>query len=174
MYVEAPDYPPALTAGLPTVFLAGGITNCPNWQHEAALALADFTVFNPRRRAFPIHDPAQTPVQIAWEHHYLHQADLTLFWFPASDPRLTTQPITMYELGAAAATPTRRIVVGADPDYPREADVHTQLRHARPGLIVHTTLQDTLTAARRTLLQLRLSPPPVSPAVGPGRPKEPT
>lgn len=61
MYVEAPDYPPALTADLPTVFLVGGIANCPHWQQEAAHALADFTVFNPRRRAFPIHDPAQTP-----------------------------------------------------------------------------------------------------------------
>ncbi|PBO26519.1 nucleoside 2-deoxyribosyltransferase domain-containing protein [Streptomyces albidoflavus] len=130
----------------------------PQLAAGAAHALADFTVFNPRRRAFPIHDPAQTPVQIAWEHHYLHQADLTLFWFPASDPRLTTQPITMYELGAAAATPTRRIVVGADPDYPREADVRTQLHHARPGLTVHTTLHDTLYEARRALLQLQPSP----------------
>ncbi|MGW9360800.1 nucleoside 2-deoxyribosyltransferase domain-containing protein [Streptomyces diastaticus] len=172
MYLEAPTYQP-ITSG-PSVFLAGGITNCPNWQQAAAAALADFTVFNPRRRHFPIHDPSQTPVQIAWEYHHLALADLTLFWFPACDPSRTTQPITMYELGAAAATPTRRIVVGTDPDYPRETDVHTQLRHARPGLIVHTTLQDTLTAARRTLLQLRLSPPPASPAVGPGRPKEPT
>lgn len=81
-----------------------------------------------------------------------------MFWFPASDPRLTTQPITMYELGAAAATPTRRIIVGADPDYPREADVRTQLHHARPGLTVHTTLHDTLHAARRALLQLQPSP----------------
>ena len=58
----------------------------------------------------------------------------------------------------AAATPTRRIIVGADPDYPREADVRTQLHHARPGLTVHTTLHDTLHAARRALLQLQPSP----------------
>ncbi|MEU2770789.1 nucleoside 2-deoxyribosyltransferase domain-containing protein [Streptomyces diastaticus] len=154
MYLEAPTYQPRPTASGPSVFLAGGITNCPDWQQTAAAALADFTVFNPRRRHFPIDDPGQTPVQIAWEYHHLALADLTLFWFPACDPSRTTQPITMYELGAAAATPTRRIVVGADPGYPRTADVHTQLHHARPDLTVHTALRDTLTAAHHTLARL--------------------
>lgn len=150
-YFEAPDYYEPTPADPPSVFLAGGITNCPNWQPDAAAGLAAYVVFNPRRRNFPIHDPGQTPIQIAWEYHHLALADLTLFWFPACDPALTTQPITMYELGAAASSPYRRIVVGADPGYPRAADVHTQLGHVRPDLTVHTTLAHTVQAARTAL-----------------------
>ena len=41
--------------------------------------------------------------------------------------RITTQPIAMYELGQALGE-GRQIVVGADPAYPREADVHMLCR----------------------------------------------
>lgn len=131
----------------PSVFLAGGITHCPHWQPQAARALAEFVVLNPRRTDFDLSDPAQTDVQIAWEHRHLWLADVTLFWFPACDAALTVQPITLYELGAAAATPGRRLVVGADRGYPRRADVVTQLALARPGLPVHRTLPETVAAA---------------------------
>lgn len=136
----------------PSVFLAGGITHCPPWQSAAAVALADFVVLNPRRTDFDVTDPSQTDVQIAWEYRHLLLADLTLFWFPACDASLTVQPITLYELGAAAATPGRRLVVGADPGYPRSADVRAQLALSRPGLPVHRTLPDTVSAARAELI----------------------
>lgn len=153
LYFEAPNYYQPRPADPPRVFLAGGITNCPDWQPEAAAELLDvgFIVFNPRRRRWPIGDADQTPVQIAWEVHHLQLAAVTMFWFPPCDAAQTTQPITMYELGAAAATADRRIVVGADPGYPRVADVHVQLGHARPGLTVHSTLDATIQAARDTL-----------------------
>ncbi|MCP3757207.1 nucleoside 2-deoxyribosyltransferase domain-containing protein [Streptomyces sp. TBY4] len=136
----------------PSVFLAGGITHCPPWQSAAAVALADFVVLNPRRTDFDVADPSQTDVQIAWEYRHLLLADLTLFWFPACDASLTVQPITLYELGAAAATPDRRLVVGADPGYPRRADVVTQLGLSRPDLQVHRTLPETVSAARAELI----------------------
>ncbi|WP_062215711.1 nucleoside 2-deoxyribosyltransferase domain-containing protein [Streptomyces sp. NBRC 109706] len=146
-YVEAPT-PAGAGMGV-SVFLAGGVTHCPDWQRVAAreLLAAGLTVFNPRRREFPIDDPAQTPVQIAWEYRHLQVADMILFWFPPCDAALTTQPISMYELGFAAAS-GRRMVVGADPGYPRVADVYTQLAHARPELTIHATLGATLRAAR--------------------------
>ncbi|MFD5148696.1 nucleoside 2-deoxyribosyltransferase domain-containing protein [Streptomyces sp. NPDC058401] len=150
-YVEAPaPYRPA-PGDPPSVFLAGGITHCPPWQPQAARELADFVVLNPRRADFDVSDPSQTDVQIAWEYAHLLRADLTLFWFPACDASLTVQPITLYELGAAAATPGRRLVVGADPDYPRRADVVTQLSLSRPDLTVHSTLPETVTAAHTEL-----------------------
>ncbi|WP_327304404.1 nucleoside 2-deoxyribosyltransferase domain-containing protein [Streptomyces sp. NBC_01298] len=150
-YVEAPAVHRPAPGDPPSVFLAGGITHCPRWQPEAARELADFVVLNPRRADFDVSDPSQTDVQIAWEYAHLLRADLTLFWFPACDASLTVQPITLYELGAAAATPGRRLVVGADPGYPRRADVITQLSLSRPDLTVHSTLPETLTAARAEL-----------------------
>ncbi|MBM9508847.1 nucleoside 2-deoxyribosyltransferase domain-containing protein [Actinacidiphila acididurans] len=153
-YYEAPDrYVPDPADPVRSVFLAGGITHCPPWQSEAAAGLGEFVVLNPRRADFDVADPGQTDDQIAWEFHHLWLADLTLFWFPACDPALTVQPITLYELGAAAATPTRQIVVGTDPAYPRATDVRLQLTHARPGLTVHSTLTATVTEARRHLAQ---------------------
>ncbi|MFI5760461.1 nucleoside 2-deoxyribosyltransferase domain-containing protein [Streptomyces sp. NPDC051563] len=149
--MEAPAVHRPAPGDPPSVFLAGGITHCPPWQSRAAAALADFVVLNPRRTDFDVSDPSQTDVQIAWEYRHLQLADLTLFWFPACDASLTVQPITLYELGAAAATPGRRLVVGADPGYPRCADVRTQLALARPGLPVHRTLPETLAAARAEL-----------------------
>ncbi|MGW6686075.1 nucleoside 2-deoxyribosyltransferase domain-containing protein [Streptomyces sp. NPDC054961] len=153
-YVEAPtEYRPA-PGDAPSVFLAGGITHCPPWQPRAAAALARFVVLNPRRADFDVSDPSQTDVQIAWEYAHLRRADVTLFWFPACDAALTVQPITLYELGFAAAVPSRRLAVGADPGYPRRGDVVTQLALARPDLRVHRTLPGTLSEARAHLTGL--------------------
>ncbi|RAJ70233.1 nucleoside 2-deoxyribosyltransferase-like protein [Streptomyces sp. Amel2xB2] len=140
-YRPAPGDPPA-------VFLAGGIVGCPDWQSVAADCLAgQAVVLNPRRANFPIDDPSATPEQIRWEHQHLHMDGvLTLFWFPACDRQVTTQPIAMFELGAALGE-QRPIVVGADPGYPRVEDVRWQASLAQPGLTVHDSLDATLTAA---------------------------
>lgn len=48
--------------GCPSVFLAGGITNCPQWQQEVIDRLQGYeiecTILNPRRANFPIGDPS--------------------------------------------------------------------------------------------------------------------
>lgn len=121
----------------PTVFLAGGITGCRDWQADTPPLLPDGTVaFNPRRPDWPIDDPAASAGQIAWEFDHLHRADAILVWFSHE----TIQPITLFELAAHAYT-GRRIAVGADPRYPRRTDVVLQLRHARPDITVRDTLQ---------------------------------
>jgi hypothetical protein len=51
IYIEAPNsYQPASGDG-PSVFLAGGITGCPDWQRDARALLdaAPVVVLNPRR-----------------------------------------------------------------------------------------------------------------------------
>jgi len=156
IYVEAPTpYQPAPGDG-PSLFLAGGITACPDWQSDARALLTDapIVVLNPRRRHYnPAH--GDTPdQQVAWEYHHLHLADLTLFWFPRCDPRLTVQPITLLELGTARAETHlqgRRITVGADPSYPRRHDLQLQLRHAAPTMNLHHTLHANVTDALYTL-----------------------
>lgn len=144
-YVEAPGPLPARGR---CVFLAGGITGCPDWQAEAVAALADLDVvlLNPRRRVTPHRGAAAE--QVGWEFQALRRADLVLFWFAASQ---SVQPIALYELGAHAAG-SKQIVVGADPRYPRRADVVLQLSHVRPGLVVHDTLAATVAEARSRLV----------------------
>ncbi|WP_370973845.1 nucleoside 2-deoxyribosyltransferase domain-containing protein [Amycolatopsis sp. cg9] len=150
LYFEAPNYYLPQPGDAPAVFLAGGITGCPRWHDHAAAVLAaapePVVVLNPNRADFPIHDPAAGWEQVSWEQHHLHLAETTtLFWFPACDPAVTVQPIAMYELGQALGE-GRRIVVGADPGYPRVADVRMLCQLAQPGLPVHSTLDDTLAA----------------------------
>lgn len=131
----------------PVLFLAGGISNCPDWQAEAAALLRDvpeLTVLNPRREAFDLADPAVAAEQIGWEHAHLHRADVVLFWFA---PGGSVQPITLYELGVHA-TRGVPLAVGADPAYPRRLDVEVQLSLARPGLRVHSTLDATVAEAK--------------------------
>src|SRR5690606_5159074 len=91
-------------------------------------------------------------LQIAWEYRHLRLPKLvTAFWFPASDPAVTVQPIALFELGAALERETLDcpVAVGADPNYPRRFDIIEQLRHHAPGKIVVSTLDDLITVAKR-------------------------
>lgn len=150
-YHEPPTYP--IAVGSPTVFLAGGITDVEDWQAPATETLLEehptITVFNPRRADFPIEDPSAGFGQVAWEQHWLHKVDLTLFWFPKSAPG-RPQPIAQFELGQALGE-RRRIVVGAEYGYPRVADVRWLCHLNRPDLTVHDSLDATVKAALHTI-----------------------
>jgi SAM-dependent methyltransferase len=157
-YVEAPDYYLPDAGDPPAVFLAGGITGVGRWHDHAASVLASaatpVVVLNPNRVDFPIHDPGSGWEQVSWEQHHLHLPGVvTLFWFPASDPRTTTQPVAMFELGQALGE-GRPVVVGAHPEYPRQADVHMLCELSRPGLSVHTRLDDVLAATLGIVAEL--------------------
>lgn len=140
--------PEPLTSRLsdgPVVFLAGGITDCPDWQATAIEALAHdhVVLLNPRRPTFDAADPAAADVQVRWEygHRWHEQLSFMLFWFPASP---SVQPIAMLELGEALARPELPIVVGAEPNYPRYQDLVRQCGAARPNLVVRNTLRDVV------------------------------
>ncbi|WP_028935454.1 nucleoside 2-deoxyribosyltransferase domain-containing protein [Pseudonocardia spinosispora] len=157
LYIEAPDrYVPAPGHG-PSVFLAGGISACPDWQSEVVADLTEehVTLLNPRRASFDLSDTSAAEEQIAWEvTHRRHPAlAAMLFWFPACDPAITVQPITLLELGEALARPGLALCVGADPGYPRRDDVVLQCRYTRPDVTVSSNLTDTV-AALRELLEL--------------------
>jgi hypothetical protein len=141
-YVEAlTEYEPG---ALPAVFLAGGVTGCPDWQREVVGLLRDLPValLNPRQASFPIGDPLAAPRQIEWEHRHLRRADAVLFWFPAE----SLCPIALYELGAWSvyqdARGLRPLFVGVHPRYPRRQDVEIQTRLARPDVPVVYQLSD--------------------------------
>ena len=142
-YLEAPN---GFRADLarPWVFMAGGITNCPDWQKDLhqflytgmgplagnPATIHSFTLFNPRRENFPIHDPCASEEQITWEHVGFKLADIIVFWFAKG----SLNPIVLYELGKHCMHPN--IVVGCDPEYVRTQDVVIQLRLMRPRLKV--------------------------------------
>ena len=133
-YIEAPESYIGKEASL---FLAGGITGCPDWQQEMVSLLQDIplVLFNPRRADFPIHDPSAASQQITWEHIYLREATAIIFWFPCE----TLCPIVLYELGAWSMT-QKRLFVGVHPDYQRRQDVLLQTSLVRPDVSVKSSL----------------------------------
>lgn len=143
-YVEAPNPVPEHLRSRPSLFLAGGISGCPAWQHDLRDLLqdTDLTLLNPLRAAFPMGDPASAREQIEWEHAHLAAASAISFWFPCE----TLCPITLFELGAwsywrSDSHEPKPLFVGVHPDYARRQDVEIQLALARPEVQVVLSLE---------------------------------
>ncbi len=129
-------------ASTPSIFLAGGITNCPDWQATAIEHMQGFEgiVFNPRRENWSLHDkPVQ---QIEWEHAYMTTARVILFWFPEE----SICPIALFELGIWLNS-GKALAVGCHPKYPRRVDIRTQTRLHRRQLTVWGDLEDVIVKA---------------------------
>jgi hypothetical protein len=116
-----------------SIFLAGGITGCDNWQEDLIFDLRSLdnsglfdlkrlTVFNPRRDDFDVTDTKTAIEQIKWEHKCLEMCDICSFFFPASE---SVQPITLYELGKYSRDHTS--VISIQEGYKRAEDVKIQL-----------------------------------------------
>jgi hypothetical protein len=135
-YIEALQ---TYTGNETSLFLAGGITGCPDWQKEMVERLkgAPLVLFNPRRASFPIEDKQAARAQIEWEHLHLRKATATSFWFPCE----TLNPIVLYELGAWSMT-NKKLFVGVHPDYRRIQDVYIQTALARPDVHIVTSLEE--------------------------------
>lgn len=130
-----------------SVFLAGGITGCVDWQQEMRRLLdasssapvlgLELVMINPRRGVYDFGDPAAAEFQIDWEFRHLRKASAILFWFAAEQ----LQPISLYELGSWSMT-AKPIFVGVDPAYPRRQDVIVQTRLVRPEVTIAGTLEE--------------------------------
>jgi nucleoside 2-deoxyribosyltransferase-like protein len=146
-YFEAPQ---VIRTDKPSVFLAGGIGNCPDWQATATEMFADLdvAVLNPRRPSFPTPwTREQSEVQIRWEFYAISAANVVLFWFPAAP---SMQPIALFELGSHLRS-GKRICVGRDPGYLRADDIDIQVDLVIPGFTVHDSLEATVKSARNLL-----------------------
>lgn len=132
-----------------TCFLAGGITNCGEWQdkvieylQETEEDLKGLVIFNPRRKNFPINDPNASEEQITWEFNKLEECDIFSMYFVESE---SVQPICLYELGRNLVRIkekfpndySSRIVVTSEPKYSRLSDVIFQTRLATPNVKVN-------------------------------------
>ena len=117
------------------LFLAGGISNCPDWQAEAVELLAeglkhvqrDVMVANPRRAEGLESTGPAAARQIAWEHNMLSKAALVSFWFPKE----TLCPITLLELGVQMGEGRAKVIVAAEGAYARRFDLIEQIGLAR-------------------------------------------
>lgn len=122
-----------------TLFIAGGISNCWDWQTPTIKRLLDSTdlvLFNPRRTNWNMENSdAESKKQILWEHRHLAQADYIMFWFPSE----TLCPITLFELGKYLKSEAK-LIVGTHPDYQRRLDVIVQTEIERPELIIYDDL----------------------------------
>lgn len=113
-----------------SVFLAGGITNCKEWQKEVIeeLEFEDVSIFNPRQEHFDITDKNASYKQVYWEFERLEQMDIFSMYFCNDN---SDQPICMYELGRNIIRMQnrfpgdweKRIIISVEDGYRRMADL---------------------------------------------------
>lgn len=140
-YIECPQNFNGAGNGI-SLFLGGGITDCPDWQAEITQMFAhtDLTLLNPRRK-LPEQNFWQRFIQtisrsklqideneqIHWEYKHLLRADAVMFWFC----KATLCPIALFELGSWLERP-KRLFIGCEPGYARTLDVTLQVHLVRP------------------------------------------
>jgi hypothetical protein len=147
--IPAPEIfptPPDGKKALKRIFMAGGITGCPDWQKEYISALKDSEgfLFNPRRDDFDVKNPHAAREQIEWEFAYLRRCHAVSFWFPSE----SLCPIVLFELGAWSMS-DKKIFVGCHPSYQRRYDVNVQLKLARPEVAVVQSLVELTSQVKR-------------------------
>ena len=125
-----------------SVFLAGGITNCKEWQKEVIenLEYEDVSLFNPRQEHFDVSDKNASYKQILWEFERLEKIDIFSMYYCNDN---SDQPICMYELGRNIVRmqnrfPSdweKRIVISVEDGYRRKGDVLIQTELATQNKI---------------------------------------
>lgn len=129
-----------------SVFLAGGITNCKEWQKTVIeeLAFEDVSIFNPRQEHFDVSDKNASYKQILWEFERLEKMDIFSMYYCNDN---SDQPICMYELGRNIVRmqnrfPSdweRRIVISVEDGYRRQTDVLIQTELATQNKVLAIT-----------------------------------
>ncbi|MFH1308190.1 MAG: nucleoside 2-deoxyribosyltransferase domain-containing protein [archaeon] len=122
-----------------SIFLAGGITGCADWQSKFIELLKEenIVILNPRREKYAENFPDIEKEQITWEFNHLKLADAVIFWFPKD----TLCPITLYELGKVSVF-NKPIFIGVDPEYLRKSDVEIQTNLIRPEVQIVYSLEE--------------------------------
>ena len=147
------------------IFLAGGITDCADWQSTVVSSFEadkDFKdkniiLYNPRRENWnmSMNSKAEAQRQIEWEFKRLEKMDIFSMYFAAS--QTSVGPICLYELGRYVCRMQMRfpqdwqlrIVVDIENGYLRENDVIEQLYWATRGQVCANTRVSEYTHAAR-------------------------
>lgn len=141
--ITAPNQLPMKDYGDRTLFLAGGISGCGDWQRDIieVLKKEDITILNPRREGtIDRKDAKISGEQITWERWHLINAKEILFWFPPS----SVCPIALFELGGALERQTdavrQNIYLGIHPSYDRKLDIEIQIKNISPHVKISKSL----------------------------------
>jgi len=132
------------------LFLAGGITDCPDWQADFIREFRNtnkLVISSPRRPKKPESDKLEE--QIVWEHRHLREADIVVFWFSEG----SVNPITLYELGLML-TSDKVVVIGVHPDYTKKDDVIIQSRLIR-DIMIAKNFEQLIALTRKELAFLK-------------------
>lgn len=149
----------------PSIFLAGGITNCKDWQSQVINYLSEYfndtkiVIYSPRRENFPIDDPSAAEEQITWEYEHLNNARIFTMYFCNSE---SDQPICMYELGRYVEHMKHyylddykdRIVISIENGYKREKDVVIQMGLLGIPVLLNATPQIHAELIKRAYMNL--------------------
>jgi hypothetical protein len=154
IYIQCPSllHHQYLHPEYPLVFVAGGISNCPDWQDKFCKRFVGdkILLINPRS-CFPSEEQITEEEQITWEYSHIQNAcrrtkamekrpDVACaisFWFTSA----TVQPTSLLELGKATII-AEKLFVGVDPDYEWKLDVEIQVGLERPEVKIVYSLDD--------------------------------
>lgn len=129
-YIQCPEvYKPKPTDY--SVFLAGGITGCDDWQKwvveelKTLKLLKNLVIINPRRENW--NSSIKNEEQITWEFEHIRKCNVVCFYFTPP----TLNPITLLEYGKLLVS-NKDLIVHVHPDYARKDDVCIQTKLERP------------------------------------------
>jgi len=124
-----------------TIFLAGGITDCENWQKEVIDYLKSLpeentdklVIFNPRRDKWPkSSDTEEIRRQINWEADYIRHADIFSMYFTNTEK--SDLQFCFYVLGRYAGVYSRgKDIISYQEGFKRALDVEFQMSINRGG-----------------------------------------
>jgi len=122
------------------IYLGGGINGCADWRKELIKKLKDLsiTIYNPRRKNFPIGDPEAIEQQISWEYNHLLNSDVLVFWFAGGSPNSTA----LYQLGRWGNCNDRPLFIGIDPLYDRRENIIIETALSRHEIDIVESLDD--------------------------------
>ncbi len=129
------------------VFLAGGITNCEDWQKEVIEYFKSLpeektnhlVIFNPRRDKWPKNsDVEEVRRQINWEADYINKSNIFSMYFTNTDK--SDQPICFYELGRYARG---NDVISYQEGFKRALDVDFQMEILCPTMRINKNITPT-------------------------------
>lgn len=157
--IQAPNLIPVpIDPDSPLLFLAGGISNCPDWQKELCDSLSQYEgecyIINPRRVGDLARTGEDAKIQIKWEIDMIHESSYFIFWFPEE----SICPITLFELGKITEMLAgdnfiygeTQICVGIHPNYQRKMDLEIQL----PAILPEIEIVNSLEEIRQWIIEL--------------------
>jgi len=137
------------------LYLAGGMSNCPNWQKEftqhfenlkddcqtmmRCFWLNNLTIINPRRNNYDPTKKSEVKKQTMWEYSHIKSSDAMVFYFP--EESICSSALLQY--GKCLAS-NKKIFLGIDESYTKLLDLYTITRLERPDQPINYSLKDLI------------------------------